>query len=255
VSRRILDPPPIGWTGLVERRAHLESGGTTVHAAAYSLDEVAVRVVRLSPPRPLLEWSLANGIAHAITGGFFTKPDCIPLGHLWVDGRSVEYQPFSSEWDARRAALFVDGDEIAIGRRSELPSEPRGDLLQAGPLLVADGRVVVAKEDPEGLSSESHLFDQDFTKGRLPRAAVGLVEHYFITLAADGRLEDEAGLTLQELAEIFVELGARSALNLDGGTSAALIAEGAIRNTPREDDGSEVAEGGPVPTAIAILPH
>ena len=47
-----------------------------------------------------------------------------------------------------------------------------------------------------------------------------------------------------ELAEALVALGARTALNLDGGGSTSLVCAGRLRNVPREDHGSSCWRGG-----------
>jgi exopolysaccharide biosynthesis protein len=74
-------------------------------------------------------------------------------------------------------------------------------------------------------------------------------------VAADGRGEDDAGLTLGELAGALVALGARQALNLDGGGSTSLVCGGALRNRPREAHGIEIVGGRPVVTALAFTPR
>jgi Phosphodiester glycosidase len=43
-------------------------------------------------------------------------------------------------------------------------------------------------------------------------------------------------------------------MNLDGGSSAALVAGGQRRNTPRSDDGELLPPGEPVPTAVLLTP-
>ena len=53
---------------------------------------------------------------------------------------------------------------------------------------------------------------------------------------------------------VLVELRAEMAINLDGGSSAALIADGKRRNTPRSDDGEVLTPGEPVPTAVLLTP-
>ena len=59
-------------------------------------------------------------------------------------------------------------------RRDELPAQPRGDLLQAGPLLVRDGAPCFERAlDPEGFSAGQSQFDSDITDGRHPRARSG----------------------------------------------------------------------------------
>jgi hypothetical protein len=249
------DAPAAGWTGSLESRACLDGGATTIHATAYRLEAVKVRLVRVDPPMPLMEWCASNGVADAITGGFFAKPQCVPLGAHRIGGQPIEHQPFEGRVAWERAALHIDGDDVVIAPLGRLAAELRGDLLQAGPLLVRDGAAIVGEErDPEGFSSDAHLFDQDITKGRLPRAAIALSDRHLITTVADGRSEKDDGLTLPELAEVLVALGASSGMNLDGGSSATLVAGGVIQNRPREDDGSSVPDGRPAPTALIFEP-
>ena len=122
-----------------------------------------------------------------------------------------------------RACLHVAGDEVTLARRDEIAPEPPGDLLQAGPLLVRDGAPCV-EGDPEGFSAGQRQFDSDITAGRYPRAALALLDGArMLAVACDGRADDDAGLTLAELAEALVALGARSALKLDGGGSTSLV--------------------------------
>jgi hypothetical protein len=61
----------------------------------------------------------------------------------------------------------------------------------------------------------------------------GTARHF--SYACEGRrTELDAGLTLSELAETMRDLGARSALNLDGGGSTALIGRSHLLNRPYE---------------------
>ena len=95
-------------------------------------------------------------------------------------------------------------------------------------------------------------FDEDITAGRLPRVAVATGHGRLIAVVAQGRVPDEEGLMLSELADVLAELGAVDAMNLDGGSSACLIGHGEMRNTPRESDGSEDPHGRPSPTGIEL---
>ena len=71
-----------------------------------------------------------------------------------------------------------------------------------------------------------------------------------LAVACDGRHRDDAGLTLGELAGALVGLGARSALNLDGGGSASLVCHGRLVNRPREQHGIELLDGRAIATAL-----
>jgi Phosphodiester glycosidase len=229
-----------------------DGAATTVHVAAFPLARVAVRVVRLERPETLAAWCRRAGVANAVVGGFFVRPGNEPLGELRIAGADVAHVPFTAPWGALRACVHAGPGGVAIARRPDLPSAPPGDLLQAGPLLVQDGASMVTGADDEGFSAGAHQFDSDISDGRHPRCAVALTDDELLALACDGRHPDEAGLTLAELADLLVGLGARSALNLDGGGSASLVCHGALVNRPREQHGIELLEGRPIATALAF---
>lgn len=226
---------------------------TTVHVARHPLRRTELRVVRLRRPQPLEAWCARQGVPEAMVGGFFIRPDGTPLGELRTRGVLRRHVAFRSPFADARACVHVRAGVVSIEGRHELPAQPRGDLLQAGPLLVADGRVV--EGDPEGFSAGSAQFDSDITQGRYPRAALGIDGHELIAIACDGRADDEAGLTLVELAETLLALGAHRALNLDGGGSTSLVCGGRLANVPREQHGIELTGGRAVSTALVFRPR
>ena len=209
-----------------ERRVRLaDDRYTTVHVVEFPLEAVRLRVVRLEPAAPLEEWCASHGVADAVSGGYSVKPEQDPLGELWIDGRAQPHQPFADPWHARRAALAVMNGRVEIDGRDRLTARPGGSLLQAGPLLVRDGRSAIADtEDPEGFSATAEEFDQDLTADREPRVAIGRTADAVLAVAAEGRSPDEAGLTMWELADVLVDLGAVSAVNLDGGSAGVVSA-------------------------------
>ena len=226
-----------------------------MHVARYDLRTTRPRVVRLPGAMHLATWSREAGVPDAIVGGFFIRSESHPLGEVRIAGRELDSVPFDEPWGAIRSCVHFAGHAVRIARRDELAPSPAGDLLQAGPLLLRAGATAVrAGEDPEGFSAASHQFDSDITIGRYPRAALGLAGTTLIAAVCDGRADDEAGLTMAELAEAMAGLGARDALNLDGGGSASLVTGGKLRNRPREEHGIELAGGRPVVTAIAFEP-
>jgi hypothetical protein len=206
---------------------------TTLHVAAFPLGAVDVRVARLDGSESLVRWCRRAGVAHAIVGG------------------AVDV-PFDAPWDGERACLQIAPEGIAIARRPDLPAHPRGDLLQAGPLLVRDGFSVVTDGDDEGFTAGAHQFDSDISDGRHPRCALALTDDSLLAVACDGRHPHDAGLTLGELAGALVGFGARSALNLDGGGSASLVCDGRLVNRPREQHGLELLKGRRIATALAL---
>jgi hypothetical protein len=245
-----LDLPPH-----VERlRVGLADGAqTTVHVARYDARRTSVHLVRLPRPEPLEAWCRAAGVGEAMVGGFFARPDGLPLGELRTRGLVRASIPFDPPWGEERACVHVHRGRVTLAPRRELPTAPRGDLLQAGPLLVRAGAPVIEDgTDAEGFSAGSAQFDSDISAGRYPRAALGVGRATLLAVACDGRADDEAGLTLRELAETLAALGAERAINLDGGGSTSLVCGGALRNVPREAHGVVLTGGRPVSTALAF---
>ena len=238
------------------RHALADGELTTVHTAVYDRSRAALSVVAMDPAEPLAAWCARTGVADALVGGFFVTPVGTPLGELWIGGGRRTTTPFDAPWHAVRSCVAIDGDRIELTGRADLPDAPAGDLLQAGPLLVRGGlSAAAAGDDREGFSAGSDQFDSDITDGRHPRAALGIDDDLLIAVVCDGRTGDEAGLTLLELAQLMIGLGARDAINLDGGGSATLIADGLLRNRPRQAFGLDVLGGRPLATALALRPR
>ena len=237
------------------RRVRLPDGAeTTVHVAMYELARTEIRVVVLDPVERLVAWCRGAGVEEALVGGFFVRGGAIPLGEVRCGGTPIPSVPFDPPWHALRSCVHAVAGAVALAPRAELPAEPRGDLLQAGPLLVSGGeRVIKADEDPEGFSAGSRQFDSDITAGRYPRAALGVDSRRVWAVVCDGRADADAGMTLAELAALMCALGARDAINLDGGGSASLVSRGRLVNRPREEHGVELLEGRAVSTALAFL--
>ena len=105
------------------------------------------------------------------------------------------------------------GDIISV----DIKSTPDTDRIEAavggGGVLVRDGQV-------------PQEFSHNIT-GRQPRSAVGLDKTgtviSFVTV--DGRRKDAVGMTQEELGQFMAELGCYTALNFDGGGSAAMVVD------------------------------
>ena len=239
------------------RRLRLHDGAeTTLHVARFDRAACAPRVAVLDPPSTVHAWCERSGAAHAIVGGFYLRPGGPALGDVWIDGEAVATEPFDAPWHDRRACVHVDRGEARLAARRELGDAPRGDLLHAGPMLVAGGRSLIRPgSDDEGFSAGARQFDSDITAGRYPRAALGLSRRELIAVVCDGRADEEAGLSMEELAAAMLGLGAEQAINLDGGGSASLVVGRTLVNTPREEHGIELRGGRAVCTALRFVPR
>ncbi len=257
--RRLLPAPalPRRHARLERLRVALPGGAaTTLHVATYDRAAYEPRIVVLEKPAPLASWCNENDVRHALVGGFFLRPQYVPLGRLRIAGEERTAASFDSPWGGVRACVQVGRGGIEIDRHDALEPDPGGDLLQAGPLLVRAGEHVIREgEDPEGFSAGAHQFDSDITRGRYPRAALGIDEQRIVAVTCDGRTRRDAGMTLEELAEAMLALGLRDALNLDGGGSASLVHHGRLRNRPREEHGVDLLAGRPIVTAVVFEPR
>ncbi|MCF6475557.1 phosphodiester glycosidase family protein [Nonomuraea sp. MG754425] len=135
------------------------------------------------------------------------------------------------------------GDPVSVDYDVRAPGDMKVKAAMSGrQLLVADGEPLelpAANNTPEPRTAVG--FSADGTKMWL--------------VAVDGRQpEFSRGLGLNELARMMVDLGAHSALNLDGGGSTTLVA----RDPGQEDADivnrpSDAAGTRPVPTGLAMF--
>jgi len=190
-------------------------------------------------------------------GGFFLRDPYRPLGELWIDGRPAPHEPIEAPYAARRGSVVIDDGEVRLVERAGGPARPLGDLVQAGPLLVAEGTIVFdADDDREGFSAGAGQFDSDITDGRYPRAALGVSSESIVAVACDGRRSNvDGGLSMLELAEVMVELGAESAINLDGGGSTTLVHRGHLLNRPYSTQNQPSPASRKVVSALAFEPQ
>ena len=75
-----------------------------------------------------------------------------------------------------------------------------------------------------------------------PRSAIGYFEpgHYCFVMV-EGRSNDSAGMTLEQLSEFFASMGCKAAYNLDGGKTAEMVWEDELVN-PRLGSGRSVSD-------------
>lgn len=241
-----------GINYLLWRQVLADGHVTTVYAVHHPRSSTRVRAVHFPETARLDSWCAVNGVDEAIIGGFFLRDPYRPLGDLWIGGHAVPNEPVGSQHAVARACVVIDGPDVRLGPRSSAPAEPTGDLVQAGPLLVRDGAVAFDRlRDEEGFSSGCGQFDSDITEGRHPRAALGVSDDWFIAVACDGRRSRvDGGLEMSELADVMVELGAESAINLDGGGSTTLVHRRHLLNRPYSTQDQPAPESRPIVSGL-----
>lgn len=117
------------------------------------------------------------------------------------------------------------------------------DVEQAvggGPWLVRNGKAAVDGQ-------AENMDEVHFVAARHPRSAAGVTASgELLLVTVDGRQEGlSRGMSLPELADYLVKLGALEAINLDGGGSTAMVVKGAYINSP--------SDGMPRPVASTLL--
>jgi hypothetical protein len=106
-------------------------------------------------------------------------------------------------------------------------------LVGGWPRIIQAGRNVALEADSvEGTVPR-------FSRARHPRSALGISRDSatLYVVAVDGRQQASVGMTLEELADAMIALGAYEAMNLDGGGSTALVVRDSIVNVPSDTSG------------------
>ena len=85
-----------------------------------------------------------------------------------------------------------------------------------------------------------------FSKGRHPRTAIGFNADStkLIALVVDGRRASDAGMSLVELSDAMLQLGAHNAIAFDGGGSTTMVIEGKVVNRPSDSAGERPVGSG-----------
>jgi exopolysaccharide biosynthesis protein len=220
---------------------HIVSEGVDAHAVRVDLDEACVAVVATAVADrsvTVSEFARRTGAVVAINGDYFA-PAHDPIGLAMGDG---EVWAQANERVRRQEVIGVGGRRVEIVPRAEplrTPAPWMTGAVSGWPMVVQDC-APVAK-----LPGSDH-----FTHAPHPRTAVGLSadRRRLLLVVADGRRVGVAGPTLPELAALLVEVGACTALNLDGGGSSALWVRDRIVNQP-----SDLVER-PVANHLAVVP-
>ncbi len=111
-----------------------------------------------------------------------------------------------------------------------------------GPVLVKDGAIFISNNEEKKFAGKA-IADHH------PRTAMGYTkDDNLILLAVQGRMKNIAvGTTLTETAQIFLDLGAVEAINLDGGGSSCLLINGKETIKPSDPTGQR-----PVPAVFFV---
>jgi hypothetical protein len=201
------------WIGTVEFTGYLVTDtGTRIPISAINRPPRAGGVALytaefgpLTPPQALIAVVRGDRVA-----GFMSGRPTIPTNGYALATAASEQHLLSN---------VVRGQKVSL----RLTLSPPGlrHALQGGPRLVRN-RVVSVSSSEEGFSGWFH-------RVRTARSAVGITgtgKVLFVTV--DRRSRRNSGMNLPELADLMRRLGARDAMNLDGGSSTTLVVGGRV---------------------------
>lgn len=174
--------------------------------------------------QPMMDFAPSVGAICAINGDFTCYQDfdgyaiTFRKGQLYRRGDYSTYQV---------CALFEDGTMETYFPKEysfdELLERGLWQFWHFGPLLINQNGTPNTKFDwQDGIAYAN------------PRTAVGYYEPgHYCYVVVDGRQNDySAGLSLSELAQLMVDMGCKTAYNLDGGGSAQMYFNGEIISSP-----------------------
>jgi Phosphodiester glycosidase len=190
-----------------------------------------------------------EAVVHSGTvGGLESGDAAIPSDGLVLSG-SGDAARFLTE-----AAPPGSRPEVRLGlftRGAELPLAEQQLVVGGGPRLLSRGRIVVPSRAEGFAPLEAPGFYGSFVASRNPRTLAGVRRDGRILLVTiDGRRPGwSAGVTLTEAARVMQALGARDALNLDGGGSTTMTVRGAVVNFPSDPTGER-----PVSDGVFVVP-
>jgi exopolysaccharide biosynthesis protein len=257
---------PFPGIRIVERE--LKDPPQRVFAAYIDLAEPTLLVDATTPTRQLQsveEWATANQALVAVNGDFYrfvdgsphVYGDAVGRGQPWPTAQTGKDERFQGDWFYNRygwIAFGGEGNSVTFSntrfvkqndrrfgatkgwRPNEVTHEipPRTRALVSGfSQLVVEGKPI-ACDDP---ASASCFPDRGDMRARHPRTAMGLSEdlQIFILVVVDGRSQASVGMFGAELAALMHDLGAWTAINLDGGGSSQFYVKGrGIINTPSQ---------------------
>jgi exopolysaccharide biosynthesis protein len=186
----------------------------------------------------------ANNATFAINGDYYGYRRS---GYLIRNG--VVYRDVPAR---QGLAFYRDGtmklyDEKTI-TTDELLAAGVWNTLSFGPGLVDGGEIPAGIDQVE---VDTNIGNHPI-QGKQPRTGLGMISaNHLVFIAADGRSNGYSrGVTMPEFAQIFKDLGAQVAYNLDGGGSTTMYFNGAVVNLPlgrgNERGTSDILYIGPV---------
>lgn len=128
------------------------------------------------------------------------------------------------------------GESVKLDYSIDKPWNTIKHAVCGGPRLISNGR--------RDINGKQEKFSSSIVYGRHPRTAVAITfDGDLLYIVVDGRTKRNSGMKLKELANYLQRLGARQAINLDGGGSSSMIVKGRIVNKPSDGGERRISNG------------
>jgi hypothetical protein len=148
-----------------------------------------------------------------------------------------------------RSRAQVEMTLTTAGRRLDFAAQTL--VVGGGPRLLRGGRVAVTAKTEGFAPPQARAFFGSFVAARQPRTLAGVrADGTLLLVTVDGRRPGwSVGMTLPQAARLMRSLGARDALNLDGGGSSTMTVRGEVVSRPSDRTGER-----PVSDGVYALP-
>ncbi len=198
-----------------------------VNVVTVDLQQASVSPIQQSGCHRVSDMAQRAQALVAVNGTFFNS-SCESRNFFKKNGK---VESFNIIRDSGAAALLIDKQgEVSI-RMIDKDEDPAEAVQGIGgfPLLASEGQVQLAPLESTGFFSSRH-----------PRTAVAVLsKSRLLIVTVDGRSQQSRGLNLRDLSEFLVNMGARSAMNLDGGGSTVMWTEALGLVSRPSDSGGE----------------
>ena len=239
VTHRVIRSPDGPWTINV---LYVDLDACNRVEAVASSDSTLMRMRTTAMLEALAAHETVLG---GVNADFFNLRNGVPTNLLVMNG-IMRTPPIA------QPVLAIDSGGAAHIRLFRLE---RGALRPFHPLQAVGGRPVLARDSL--ITAEADTFGSAGFRGPNPRTAAGISRdgRRLILAVIDGRTAHDAGMTLRQTADLMLALGARDAINLDGGGSTTMVvadpdSAGRLRivNHPSDGEGERA-----VGDAVAVV--
>jgi exopolysaccharide biosynthesis protein len=207
----------------------LEENGTVFYVADIQVSDVSYLKTAFANntygkniTQATSEMAQENNAIFAINGDYYGFRDT-----GLIIRNSVLYRDTARSSPDDQALTLNSNGEMQVVTEGEVSGTSLIDdgILQSfsfGPALVQDGKI-------------ASTLSTRVSKSANPRTAIGQISPlHYIAIVVDGRSSESNGMTLDQLAQEFLERGATVAYNLDGGGSSTMWLNGKVINNPTD---------------------